>query len=404
MDNFITELELRGMLYQATNKNELSKLMYQPTVVYIGFDCTADSLHVGSLLQIMIIRLLLKYGHQPIILLGGATSRIGDPSFKTSARKLLAQDTVEINKVGILEVFRQFGLLDKVKIVDNSEWLSELGYIDFLQSYGALFSISRLLSFDSIKTRLDRQNSLSFLEFNYVLLQAYDFVHLHQKYNCRVQIGGSDQWGNIVSGVELNRRINSNNEIFGLTTPLVTNSNGSKMGKTVNGAIWLSEHKLSSYDYWQFWRNVNDNDVEKFLKIFTDLPLDTISTLLGTNSDINDVKKILADEATKICHGKQKALEASELAKQIFEKKDLNVDNYPKVAINGDNLLLVSVMKDTGLTQSIGEARRLIRGGGVYVNNIRVPDIDYVLGKNDFQGQSCKISVGKKRHVMLVLG
>ena len=324
--DFLEEFEARGFFHQCTDKDVLKKLINSKSIpAYIGFDCTAKSLHVGSLMQIMIFRLMQRHNLKPIVIVGGATTKIGDPSFKDEARKMLDDSAIQENMNGIKSVLAKFikfgdGAGDAL-MLNNDEWLANLNYLEFLRDIGPHFSINRMLSFDSVKLRLEREQNLSFLEFNYMLLQAYDFVELYKRYSCRLQIGGSDQWGNIVNGIELNRRLGSKDDIFGLTTPLITTSSGAKMGKTMSGAVWLSEEMLSSYDYYQFWRNTEDLDVIKFMKLFTELPLAEIekyTTLKG--SEINQAKKVLAFEATKLCHGEEKAKLAEETARKIFEE------------------------------------------------------------------------------------
>ncbi|MEM7617702.1 MAG: tyrosine--tRNA ligase, partial [Pseudomonadota bacterium] len=330
-------LQARGYIQQMTDDQKITELLKKPATIYIGFDCTADSLHAGSLLQIMVLRIFQQYGHKPIILLGGATSQVGDPSGKDNARQMLSKEQILKNKESISQIFKKFlnfgdGSSDAV-IVDNSDWLSDINYIDFLRDFGKHFSINRMLNFDSVKLRLDRQQSLSFLEFNYMLLQAYDFVELHKRYDCLIQIGGSDQWGNIVNGIELNRRLGLK-EIYGITTPLLTTASGNKMGKTADGAVWLNEDKLSSYDYWQYFRNVNDKDVGKFLKLFTELSFDYINELENLPlSEINNTKKILATKVTELCHGNEAAMQAEKTAIAVFEKGKLD-ENLPIIEIN----------------------------------------------------------------------
>ena len=334
MNKFLKEFKDRGFFYQCTGEEELSKLMNKKKIKgYIGFDCTASSLHVGSLLQIMCLRLLQKNGHRPIVLLGGGTTRIGDPSGKDKTRKILNEQEIEKNIKNIKNILKKFLDNDdpntKPIFVNNFTWLKNLNYISFLRDIGKHFTINKMLTFDSVKLRLDREQSLSYMEFNYMILQAYDFLELNKKQNCVLQIGGSDQWGNIVNGVELIKKY-SNNQTFGLTTPLITLATGAKMGKTENGAIWLDEKHLSPYDYWQFWRNVDDRDVLKFLKMFTDLELGEIDSM--KNKNINDLKIVLANKTTAMLHGKKAAQNSEEAAKEAFSGKSLGV-NLPKINI-----------------------------------------------------------------------
>ena len=329
--DFIKEIIARGFIHQATDINNLDKLLDSSHNIpaYIGFDCTASSLHVGSLIQIMLLKWFQKSGHKPIVLLGGGTSLVGDPSGKDESRKLINEDIIKSNSIGIKDVFNKFLNFDqgdnKALMVDNAEWLKNLNYIEFLRDYGKHFSINRMLTFDSVKLRLDREQTLSFLEFNYMILQAYDFYELNKRYDCKIQMGGSDQWGNIINGIELHRRVNSldsNNPLYGLTSPLITTSSGSKMGKTANGAIWLNSNLCSPWDYWQFWRNTEDKDVIRFLKLFTEISLEEIKKLEKLEgAEINDAKIILANAATTLLHGEEETKKAISTAKNIFEKK-----------------------------------------------------------------------------------
>ena len=372
---------------------------------YIGFDCTAPSLHVGSLLQIMCLRLLQKYGHQPIVLLGGGTTRIGDPSGKEETRKILSEKEIEQNIKNIEKVFKIFLKTKNSKIkpifINNYKWLGKLNYIKFLREIGKHFTINKMLSFDSVKLRLEREQSLSYMEFNYMILQAYDFLELNKTKNCLMQIGGSDQWGNIVNGVELIKR-HSSKQVFGLTTPLITLSSGSKMGKTEKGAIWLDKKLLSSYDYWQFWRNTDDRDVLRFLKMFTDLNLQKIEEI--KNKNINQLKVILANEATAMLHGKAATQKAEQTAKNTFEKKSIGEDlpsiNLKKEeVINGINI--VDLVITSNLLNSKNEVRRMIKNKGIKVNNIPVENDQFNVSLNNFEKENfLKLSHGKKKHVI----
>ena len=410
MNNFVNELQTREFIYQSTNLVDLKKSIESNKIkAYIGFDCTAKSLHVGSLIQIMMLRWLQKFGHQPIILLGGGTTKIGDPSGKDETRQVLNFNDIEENKNSIKEVFAKFLNFDsdnKAIVLDNDEWLKDINYIDFLRDFGKYFSINRMINFESVKLRLDREQSLSFLEFNYMLLQAFDFYHLYNKEKCVLQMGGSDQWGNIVNGVELIRK-KLGKEVFGLTSPLLTTSSGAKMGKTANGAVWLNEELLSPYEYWQFWRNTEDADVVKFLKLFTELPLEYIDELSKlSGKKINDAKIILADEATKLCHGIKAANAAKTTSKQTFEANNVD-DNLPKYEISSieieSGMSLFKLLVSSGLAESNSAARKLIQGNGVRVNNNVVNDINYIIKIKDFNNSNLKLSVGKKKHMLIKL-
>lgn len=405
---FICIMKDRGYLHQCTDEDALNELLKKPTAMYIGFDCTAPSLHAGSLVQIMILRILQQCGHKPIILLGGGTSQVGDPSGKDEARQLLSLEDIQNNKKQIQRVFEKFltfgdGASDAV-LVDNADWLTDINYIEFLREYGRHFSINRMLAFDSVKLRLEREQSLSFLEFNYMLLQAYDFVELNKKHACRVQIGGSDQWGNIVNGIELNRRL-GREELFGLTTPLLTTSSGKKMGKTADGAVWLNEDMLSAYDYWQYFRNTDDADVGKFLRLFTELPLEEVKRLEQLkDSGINEAKKILATEATKLCHGAEAAEQAAETARITFEEGKA-ADTLPVIELSGVELKEgIPAFKILGLvtSDSNGASRRLIRGGGAKVNDKKITDENLLISETHLNADGIiKISAGKKKHALL---
>ena len=405
-NSFLSEFKKRDYFNQCTNSDELEQLMNKNKIrVYIGFDCTAPSLHVGSLLQIMCLRLLQKYGHQPIVLLGGGTTRIGDPSGKEETRKILSEKEIEQNIKNIEKVFKIFLKTKNSKIkpifINNYKWLGKLNYIKFLREIGKHFTINKMLSFDSVKLRLEREQSLSYMEFNYMILQAYDFLELNKTKNCLMQIGGSDQWGNIVNGVELIKR-HSSKQVFGLTTPLITLSSGSKMGKTEKGAIWLDKKLLSSYDYWQFWRNTDDRDVLRFLKMFTDLNLQKIEEI--KNKNINQLKVILANEATAMLHGKAATQKAEQTAKNTFEKKSIGEDlpsiNLKKEeVINGINI--VDLVITSNLLNSKSEVRRMIKNKGIKVNNIPVENDQFNVSLNNFEKENfLKLSHGKKKHVI----
>ena len=405
-NSFLSEFKKRDYFNQCTNSDELEQLMNKNKIrAYIGFDCTAPSLHVGSLLQIMCLRLLQKYGHQPIVLLGGGTTRIGDPSGKEKTRKILSEREIEQNIKNIEKVFKIFLKTKNSKIkpifINNYKWLGKLNYIKFLREIGKHFTINKMLSFDSVKLRLEREQSLSYMEFNYMILQAYDFLELNKTKNCLIQIGGSDQWGNIVNGVELIKR-HSSKQVFGLTTPLITLSSGSKMGKTEKGAIWLDKKLLSSYDYWQFWRNTDDRDVLRFLKMFTDLNLQKIEEI--KNKNINQLKVILANEATAMLHGKAATQKAEQTAKNTFEKKSIGEDlpsiNLKKEeVINGINI--VDLVITSNLLNSKNEVRRMIKNKGIKVNNIPVENDQFNVSLNNFEKENfLKLSHGKKKHVI----
>jgi len=405
-NSFLSEFKKRNYFNQCTNSDELEQLMNKNKIrAYIGFDCTAPSLHVGSLLQIMCLRLLQRYGHQPIVLLGGGTTRIGDPSGKEETRKILSEKEIEQNIKNIEKVFKIFLKTKNSKIkpifINNYKWLGKLNYIKFLREIGKHFTINKMLSFDSVKLRLEREQSLSYMEFNYMILQAYDFLELNKTKNCLMQIGGSDQWGNIVNGVELIKR-HSSKQVFGLTTPLITLSSGSKMGKTEKGAIWLDKKLLSSYDYWQFWRNTDDRDVLRFLKMFTDLNLQKIEEI--KNKNINQLKVILANEATAMLHGKAATQKAEQTAKNTFEKKSIGEDlpsiNLKKEeVINGINI--VDLVITSNLLNSKSEVRRMIKNKGIKVNNIPVENDQFNVSLNNFEKENfLKLSHGKKKHVI----
>ena len=408
MNKFLKEFKDRGFFYQCTNEDELSSLMDKEKIkAYIGFDCTAESLHVGSLLQIMCLRLLQKNGHRPIVLLGGGTTRIGDPSGKDKTRKILSEDEIERNIKNIKDILKKFLDNDdpetKPIFVNNYTWLKDLNYISFLRDIGKHFTINRMLTFDSVKLRLDREQSLSYMEFNYMILQAYDFLELNKKENCVLQIGGSDQWGNIVNGVELIKRY-SNNQSYGLTTPLITLATGAKMGKSENGAIWLDEKFLSAYDYWQFWRNTDDRDVIKFLKNFTDLEIEEIKKI--ENDNINDLKILLANETTSMLHGEDAAKNSEQAAKEAFSGNTLG-SSLPSIKIDPKNIDnkfdIIDLIILSKLEKSKSEIRRLIKGSGVKINDEIVSDEKLVITNNFFNENYLKLSIGKKRHLKIEL-
>ncbi len=407
-NSFLSEMTSRGFLNQCTNLDKLNEFSSQKSIAaYIGFDCTASSLHVGSLMQIMTLRLLQRYGHQPIILLGGGTTLIGDPSGKDSTRKILKQKDIKKNILSIKKTFEKL-LTSKSKktkpvFVDNYNWLGKLKYIDFLRDVGKHFTINKMLTFDSVKLRLDREQSLSYMEFNYMILQAYDFYQLFKKQNCILQIGGSDQWGNIVSGVELIRRI-LQKEAFGLTTPLITLSSGAKMGKTEKGAVWLDKKLFSPYDYWQFWRNTSDEDVKKFLQYFTEIEINDLSNIINNEKDINKLKILLANEATKILHGEKAAKESENTAKETFHGTGLG-KNLPEINIpqsqleKGINIL--DLLSSNNIMSSKSDARRAIRGNGIKINNQLIVDEKKIINKKDLENDYIKISYGKKKHFII---
>ena len=408
MNKFLKEFKDRGFFYQCTNEEDLSKLLDKKKIkAYIGFDCTAESLHVGSLLQIMCLKLLQNHGHQPIVLLGGGTTRIGDPSGKDKTRKILSEKDIEKNSKNIKKILKKFLETKNKKVkpifVDNFVWLKNLNYISFLRDIGKHFTINKMLTFDSVKTRLDREQSLSYMEFNYMILQAYDFLELNKKQNCILQIGGSDQWGNIVNGVELIKRY-SNNQAFGLTTPLITLASGAKMGKTAEGAIWLDKKYLSPYDYWQFWRNTDDRDVIKFLKFFTSLNVNEIENL--ENKNINDLKILLANKATELMHGKKESVKSEKIAKEIFSENS-GGSNLPSIQLNKsflkNNLNIVDLIIFSKLESSKSEIRRLIKGNAIKINSKIVDNEKFIIDYNLFDQNYLKLSIGKKRHFKIKL-
>ena len=408
MNKFLKEFKDRGYFYQCTSENELSDLLDSKSInAYIGFDSTAPSLHVGSLLQIMCLRLLQKHGHRPIVLLGGGTTRIGDPSGKEETRKILSEKEIENNIKNIKKVFNSFLKTTNPKLkpiyVNNYDWLGKLNYINFLREIGKHFTINKMLSFESVKLRLDREQSLSYMEFNYMILQAYDFLELNKKKNCILQIGGSDQWGNIVNGVDLIKRF-SNKQTYGLTTPLITLANGAKMGKTEDGAIWLDKKLLSPYEYWQFWRNTDDRDVIKFLKYFTDIKINEIDEI--KNKNINELKILLANKATSMLHGEKEALLSEKTAKEVFSNNSTGL-NLPSISfekkdfnneINIVDLILMSKMEN-----SKSEIRRLIKSNGIRINNKTITDDKFLINEMFNKDNFLKISIGKKRHLKIKL-
>jgi tyrosyl-tRNA synthetase len=407
----IQQFTERGYIHQTTNLEGLDDMANQQIVpAYIGFDCTADSLHVGSLVQIMMLRILQKTGHKPIVLMGGGTTKVGDPSGKDTARPLLSDQDIEHNKQGIKQVFEKYltfgdGPTDAL-MVDNADWLDNLAYIRFLRDYGPHFSINRMMGMESVRLRLEREQPLSFLEFNYAILQAYDFLELRRRYGCLLQMGGSDQWGNIVTGIDLTRRVDAQ-EIYGLTSPLITTSSGAKMGKSAEGAVWLNAEKLSAFHFWQFWRNTEDADVERFLALFTELSIDEVKRLGALEgADINEAKIILANEATTLCHGSEAAKEAMQTAQQTFASGGGVSDGLPQAEISAQmaaDMDMVAALKAVDFAASNGEARRLIRGGGARLNDTQITDEDHRLTAADFVDGKAKISAGKKRHALLVI-
>ncbi len=406
--SFISEFKEREYFNQCTNLEELEKLMNTNKIsAYIGFDCTAQSLHVGSLLQIMCLRMLQKYGHKPIVLLGGGTTMIGDPSGKEETRKILTESDIKKNINSIKKVFSIFldnkNTKTKPIFVNNIKWLGKLNYIKFLREIGKHFTINKMLSFDSVKLRLEREQSLSYMEFNYMILQAYDFLELNKKNNCVVQIGGSDQWGNIVNGVELVKRYSSK-QVYGLTTPLITLASGAKMGKTEKGAIWLDKKLLSPYDYWQFWRNTDDRDVIKFLKMFTDKKISEIEEI--KNKDINELKIILANEATTMLHGKIAAVKAAETAKKTFTSGSFG-DDLPVVKIKKEKFEsgfnIVDLVVESKLLNSKSEVRRMIKNLGIKVNNKTIESDKITVLLSEFNNSVLKLSQGKKKHILIKL-
>ena len=408
MNKFLKEFKERGYFYQCTNENDLSELLDKKKIrAYIGFDCTAESLHVGSLLQIMCLRLLQNHGHQPIVLLGGGTTRIGDPSGKDKTRKTFSEKEIEKNSKNIEKILKKF-LSSKNKktkpiFVNNYKWLKNLNYINFLRNIGKHFTINKMLTFDSVKTRLEREQSLSYMEFNYMILQAYDFLELNKNESCTLQIGGSDQWGNIINGVDLIKR-HSDKQVFGLTTPLITLATGAKMGKTADGAIWLDKKHLSPYDYWQFWRNTDDRDVYKFIKFFTDTSIKEIENFKDKN--INELKILLANKATEMLHGKKEAFNSEKIAKETFSENSSG-SNLPSVKINKSilqkKITIIDLVIFSKLENSKSEVRRLIKGNAIKLNNKSINNEKFVIENDLFNENYVKLSIGKKRHIKIEL-
>ncbi|MXO93162.1 tyrosine--tRNA ligase [Erythrobacter arachoides] len=404
--DLLSLLSERGYVHQLTNAAGLDALAVRQTVPgYIGFDATAPSLHVGSLVQIMMLRRLQQTGHKPIVLMGGGTTRIGDPTGRDESRKMLSDEAIEANIAGIRTVFEKLltfgdGPTDAV-MVNNHDWLGGLGYIEMLQKVGTHFTVNRMLSFDSVKLRLDREQPMTFLEFNYMILQGYDFRHLAQEMGARLQMGGSDQWGNIVNGVELGRRMDGT-ELFGLTTPLLTTADGAKMGKTAAGAVWLNEAQLPTYDFWQFWRNTDDRDVGRFLKLFTDVPLDEIARLEAlTGSEINQAKIILADEVTRLVRGDSAAASARATAEQTFSGGGTG-DDLPVLVVPADGIRMAAALTDLGFTASNGEAKRKLAEGAVKLDGETITDAAHLV--EVAPGAELRLSLGKKRHAVLRRG
>ncbi len=408
--DFLHTLQERGFIHQVSDEAGLDTLFAKETVTaYIGFDPTAPSLHAGSLIQIMMLHWLQATGHRAISLMGGGTGMVGDPSFKEESRQLMTVDTIEGNIASIKQVFSNYlaygGGNNDALMINNAEWLRSLNYLEFLRDVGRHFSVNRMLAFDSVKTRLEREQSLSFLEFNYMILQAYDFVELAKRYDCRLQMGGSDQWGNIVNGIDLGHRMGTP-QLYALTSPLLTTSSGAKMGKSANGAIWLNADMLSAYDFWQYWRNTEDADVARFLKLYTTLPMDEVSRLatLG-GAELNDVKKILATEVTALLHGRTAAEQAAETARKTFEEGSI-AENLPSIDVPSADLEagigLLSLIVRAGLATSNGEARRHVQGGAVRINDQQVTDERQAIGTGELTADGIiKLSLGKKKHMLI---
>ena len=404
---FLNTLSTRGFIHQCSDNDGLDALAAARKIVsYIGFDCTARSLHVGSLVQIMLLHWLQQTGNKPIVLMGGGTTRVGDPSGRDESRKILSLEDIEDNKRGIQSVFAKFlqfgsGSSDAM-MVDNAEWLTTLNYIEMLRDVGKHFSVNRMLAMDSVKLRLEREHELSFIEFNYMILQAYDYSELARRYGCNLQMGGSDQWGNIVNGIDLGRRMGTH-QLYALTSPLITLSSGAKMGKSATGAVWLNADMRSPYEYWQFWRNTEDADVGRFLKLFTTLPMDEIAKLeaLG-GAEINEAKKVLANAATSLLHGDAAAHEAAETARKTFEE-GASAAGLPTVLINlSQPIGILAALVQAGLASSNGEAKRSIQGGAIKVNDVAVTEEKLLLSIADMNAEGAiKLSMGKKKHVLL---
>ena len=402
---FLQVMQTRGFMQDCTDLEGLDNALNEGIVpAYIGFDCTADSLHIGNMLQIMMLRWLQKTGHKPVVLMGGGTTKIGDPSGKDESRQLLTAEKINENMEGMKRGFASYitfgdGPTD-AEMLNNAEWLDQLNYVEFLRDYGRHFTINRMLAFDSVKLRLDREQPLTFLEFNYMLLQAYDYMNLNKRVGCLLQMGGSDQWGNIVNGIDLTRRINRN-EVYGLTTPLLTKADGSKMGKSVAGAIWLNQDKLSAYEFWQFWRNTLDADVEKFLKLYTELPLDECARLGHLEGqEINYAKEVLANEVTALLHGREAAEAAHATAKEVFEKGGVG-EELPTIEIPAEDTSIVQLFVKSGLSGSGKEAKRLIADGGAKLNDEIIKDTGRMVSSDEIKA-TVKLSAGKKRHALVV--
>ncbi|MBX8800817.1 tyrosine--tRNA ligase [Ochrobactrum sp. MR28] len=408
--DFLRTLSERGFIHQMSDESGLDELFTKETVTaYIGFDPTASSLHAGGLIQIMMLHWMQKTGHRPVALMGGGTGMVGDPSFKEEARKLMTVETIADNIAGIKKVFTNYLTFGEGKtdalMVNNADWLAGLNYLEFLRDVGRHFSVNRMLSFDSVKTRLDREQSLSFLEFNYMILQAYDFVELNKRYDMRLQMGGSDQWGNIINGIDLGHRMGTP-QLYALTSPLLTTASGAKMGKSLNGAVWLNADLLSAYDFWQYWRNTEDADVERFLKLYTTMPMDEIARLAALGgSEINETKKILATEITAMLHGREAAEQAAETARKTFEEGAIS-DNLPSLSIAKDELAvglgIQALLVKAGLASSNGEARRHIQGGAVRINDVAIQDERAGITAGDVTEDGIiKLSLGKKKHILV---
>jgi tyrosyl-tRNA synthetase len=404
--DFLHILAERGYIHQCSDMEALDALAAQGKVIaYIGFDCTAPSLHIGSLIQIMTLYWLQQTGNKPVVLMGGGTTRVGDPSGRDETRRILAIEQIDANKESIKSVFVRFlrfgaGRSDAI-IADNAEWLAPLNYIEFLRDVGRHFSVNRMLTMDSARLRLEREQELSFIEFNYMLLQAYDFVELARRYGCNLQMGGSDQWGNIVTGIDLGRRMGTH-QLYALTTPLLATASGAKMGKTAAGAVWLNEDQLSVYDYWQYWRNTEDADVARFLKLFTTLPKDEIARLAALEgAELNEAKKVLATEATALLHGRAKAEAAAETARKTFEQGALAEGLPTYTAEIGDGVGLLKLFVDAGLAGSNTEVRKAVANNAISINDVKISDPGYVVTHRDFVGGLSKLSFGKKKHVLV---